>query len=155
MGSSGGTSLGLLVWEAARPATALSLCRPTHFRQRSVILKTVEVMSAATPLVLSSVAVIYTKWCLPQLDAMQTAHLQCRTWNWKLRHKSSLCLNNISDIVCLKCCFFLSPLLYSKLLWTTANSCLEVVTLWDSLIVIAVIVRVQRLFIVSSQRVII
>lgn len=86
MGSSGGTSLGLLVWEAARPATALSLCCPTHFRQRSVILETVKAMSAAPPLMLSSVAVIYTKWCLPALDAMQTAHLQFRTWkcNWRI-----------------------------------------------------------------------
>lgn len=55
--------------------------RPTHFRQSSVILKTVEAMSGATALMLSSVAVIYTKKCLPELDAMQTVRLQCRTWN--------------------------------------------------------------------------
>lgn len=109
MGSSGGTSLGLLVWEAARPATALSLCRPTHFRQRSVISKTVEAMSAATPLMLSSVAVIYTKWRVPELDAMQTARLQCRTCkcNRRIGHKSSLCHINVSDTVGFNCCFCL------------------------------------------------
>lgn len=70
------TRSGVLAWEAARPATAVSCSAlPTHYRYSSHIFKTMMAMR----IVVRSVGVMYTK-CLPELDEIQTACLKGRFW---------------------------------------------------------------------------
>lgn len=132
--------------------------RPTHFRQSSVILKTVGAMSGATALMLSSVAIIYTKKCLPELDATQTARLQCRTWN--VIGGSVINWAGVTSIFLwhsqLETFFFPFPSYLCKASFNLSRPVLRSCgTLTATIIVTTVIVRGQRLFIVSSQTVII
>lgn len=158
-GSSGGTSLGLLVWEAARPATALSLLPANSLQTTFSDIEN----SGSDERCDAALAELSGCNIYKMMSARAWRNVDCSLAMPKLENaigatvnKSSLCLINICDIVCLKCFFFPVAISICKAPFNVSQLVLRSCdTMTFTVIVMAVMVWMQRLFIVSSRRVII